>query len=105
MQRFPKQILININQDYKVVINIHMVIIQHNMKLNSTFGFGIQVIGVVEIRINSQPYKGINLTMLHMRAMKVPRVDIVHDAIKESGRVLPHPSVVFNVNASADIRG
>jgi hypothetical protein len=29
-------------------------------------------------------------------------VDIVHDVMKESGRVLPRPSVVFHVNALAD---
>jgi hypothetical protein len=44
MQRYPKQILININHDYKVVINIHKVLIQHNVKLNSTFGLGDQAI-------------------------------------------------------------
>jgi hypothetical protein len=37
MQRYPKKLLININHDYKVVINIHKVIIKHNVKLNSTF--------------------------------------------------------------------
>jgi hypothetical protein len=44
MQRYPKQIAININLDYRVVINIHKVIIQHNVKLNSMFGFGDQAI-------------------------------------------------------------
>jgi hypothetical protein len=34
--------------------------------------------------------------------MKAPRVATVHDAIKESGRVLPHPSAVFRSNALAD---
>jgi hypothetical protein len=29
-------------------------------------------------------------------------VAIVHDAVKESGQVLPHPSAVFHVHASAD---
>jgi hypothetical protein len=29
-------------------------------------------------------------------------VATVHDAVKESGRVLPHPSDVFHVYASAD---
>jgi hypothetical protein len=37
MQRYPKQRLINSNHDYKVVINILKVNIQHNMKLNTTF--------------------------------------------------------------------
>jgi hypothetical protein len=44
MQRYPKQILVNINNDYKVVIHIHKVIIQHNMKLNSTFEHNDKVI-------------------------------------------------------------
>jgi hypothetical protein len=32
-------------------------------------------------------------------------VATVHDAVKESGRVLPRPSVVFHVYASADTPG
>jgi hypothetical protein len=58
--------------------------------------------GVVEIRINSQPYKGINLTTRHTWATEATRVVIVHDTVKESGRVLPRPSVVFYAYASAD---
>jgi hypothetical protein len=58
--------------------------------------------GVAEIRINSQPYKGINLTTWHTQARSAPLVAIVHDAVKESGRVLPRPSAVFHVYASAD---
>jgi hypothetical protein len=41
---YPKQLLININNDYKVVIDIHMVNIQHNMKLNSMFEHSDQAI-------------------------------------------------------------
>jgi hypothetical protein len=58
--------------------------------------------GVVEIRINNQPYKGINLTTWHMWATEVTRVATVHIAVKESGRVLPHPSVIFHTYASMD---
>jgi hypothetical protein len=58
--------------------------------------------GVVEIRINSQPCKGINLPIQHTHARRAPRVAIVHDAVKELGRVLPHPSVVFHAYASVD---
>jgi hypothetical protein len=39
--------------------------------------------GVMEIQINSQPYKGINLTTRHTQARRAPRVAIVHDAVKE----------------------
>jgi hypothetical protein len=58
--------------------------------------------GVTEIRINSQPCKGINLTTWHTQAQTTPQVAIVHDAVKELTRVLPRPSVVFHVYASAD---
>jgi hypothetical protein len=34
--------------------------------------------------------------------MKIPRVATVHEVIKELGQVLPRPSAVFHVNASAD---
>jgi hypothetical protein len=58
--------------------------------------------GVAEIQINNRPCNVINLTTRHMWATEATRVAIVHDAVKESGRVLPHPSVVFHVYASAD---
>jgi hypothetical protein len=58
--------------------------------------------GVAEIRINSQPYKGINLTTRHTQAWRAPRVATIHDVNKKLGRVLPRPSVVFHVYASAD---
>jgi hypothetical protein len=58
--------------------------------------------GVIEIQINSQPCKGINLTIRHMRAWRAPQVATIHDMTKKPGRVLPHPSVVFHAYASAD---
>jgi hypothetical protein len=58
--------------------------------------------GIAEIRINSQPCKGINLTTQHTQAWRAPRVATVHDAVKESGRVLPRPSVIFHAYALAD---
>jgi hypothetical protein len=58
--------------------------------------------GAVEIRINNQHYKGINLTTRHTQARRAPRVATLHDAIKESGRVLPHSSVIFHAYASVD---
>jgi hypothetical protein len=58
--------------------------------------------GVAQIRINSQPCKGINLITRHMKARMAPRVATVHDAVKESGRVLPPPSAVFHTYASVD---
>jgi hypothetical protein len=58
--------------------------------------------GVVEILINNQPCKGINLTSRHTWATEATWVETAHNAVKESGRVLPHSSVVFHAYASAD---
>jgi hypothetical protein len=58
--------------------------------------------GVVEIRINNQLYKGTNPTTRHTRATEATQVAIVHDEVKESGRILPHPSVIFHMYASVD---
>jgi hypothetical protein len=58
--------------------------------------------GVVEIRINSQPCKGINLTTRHTQARRAPRVATVHDTVKESGQVLPHPSAILHTYVSVD---
>jgi hypothetical protein len=58
--------------------------------------------GVTEIRINSQPCKGINLTTQHTQAWRAPWVATVHDAVKEPGRILTRSSVVFHAYASAD---
>jgi hypothetical protein len=58
--------------------------------------------GVAEIRINSQPCKGINLTTRHTHAWRAPQVATVHDVVKELGWVLPHPSAVFHTYALTD---
>jgi hypothetical protein len=58
--------------------------------------------GVVEIRINSQPCKGINLTTRHMQARRAPRVATVHDAVKEMIRTYLTLVYVFHVYASMD---
>jgi hypothetical protein len=41
----------------------------------------------MEIQINSQPCKDINLTTRHTQARRAPRVATVHDVVKESGRL------------------
>jgi hypothetical protein len=46
--------------------------------------------------------KGKNLTTRHPGARRAPRVATVHDVVKESGQVLPHPSAVFHAYASVD---
>jgi hypothetical protein len=56
----------------------------------------------VEIQINSEPCKGINLTTRDAWATQATRVATVHDAINESGRVLPRPSATFHAYASAN---
>jgi hypothetical protein len=58
--------------------------------------------GVMKIRINSQPCKGINLATQHKRARRAQRVATVHDMIKESAWVLPRPSAIIHAYASAD---
>jgi hypothetical protein len=58
--------------------------------------------GVTEIRINSQPFKGINLTTRHTHAWRAPRVATIHDVNKKPGRVLPRSSAIFHAYASAD---
>jgi hypothetical protein len=40
-------------------------------------------VGVMKIRINNQPCKGINLTTRHTRAQRAPRVATIHDEVKE----------------------
>jgi hypothetical protein len=57
----------------------------------------------MEIRINSQPCKGINLTTRHTHGQRAPRETTVHDAVKEmiwAHLILVH---VLHVYASADI--
>jgi hypothetical protein len=51
----------------------------------------------MEIQINS--HKPDNTTHVGQGA---PQVTIIHDAVKESGWVLPHPSAIFHVYASMD---
>jgi hypothetical protein len=58
--------------------------------------------GVMEIRINNQPCKGINLTTRHTWATVATWVATVHDEAKKSDRDLPRPSVVFHAYASTD---
>jgi hypothetical protein len=58
--------------------------------------------GVVEIQINSQPCKGINLTTRHTQARRAPQVTTVHNAVKEMIRAHLTLVHVFHVYASAD---
>jgi hypothetical protein len=58
--------------------------------------------GVAEIRINSQPCKGINLTTRHTQAWRAPRVATVHDAIKEMMRAHLTLAHIFHKYGSVD---
>jgi hypothetical protein len=58
--------------------------------------------GVTEIRINSQPCKGINLTTRHTQARWAPWVATIHDVTKKLVWVLPCPGAVFHAYASVD---
>jgi hypothetical protein len=58
--------------------------------------------GVAEIRINSQPCKGINLTTRHTQAQRAPRVTTIHDAVKKMIRAQLTLVHVFHTYALAD---
>jgi hypothetical protein len=60
--------------------------------------------GVVQIQI-IYTLQGINLTTQHSRVMKTPRTTIVHDAIKVSVWVLPHPSARLPRDTVTGIHG
>jgi hypothetical protein len=98
--------LIIISHDYNVVINPysyhHIIMKLIILRLNTVNKPSPMSEGVTEIRINNQPCKGINLTTRYKQTWRTPRVATVHDAVKESGRVLPHPSAVFHAYASVD---
>jgi hypothetical protein len=55
--------------------------------------------GVAEIRIDSQPCKGINLTTRHAQARRAPRVATIHDEVKEMIRA--HLTLVHVFHAYA----
>jgi hypothetical protein len=56
----------------------------------------------MEIQINSQPCKGINLTTRHTQARRAPRVATIHDVTKETIRTHLTLVHVFHAYASAD---
>jgi hypothetical protein len=58
--------------------------------------------GVAEIRINSQPCKGINLTTRHTQARRESRVATIHDEVKETIRTHLTLVHVFHAYALVD---
>jgi hypothetical protein len=99
-------ILINISHDYNVVINKysyhHIIMKLIILCLNIANKLSPMSEGVVEIRINNQPCKGINLTTRHMLARREPRVATIHVMTKKPGQGLPRPSAIFHTYALAD---
>jgi hypothetical protein len=98
--------LININHDYNVVIDPysyhHIIMKLIILRLDSANKPSPISEGVTEIRINSQPCKGINLTIRHTQARRAPRVATVHDAVKEMIRAHLTLVHVFHMYASVD---
>jgi hypothetical protein len=98
--------LININHDYNVVIgpysyhHINMKLII--LRLGAANKPSLISESVAEIRINSQPCKGINLTTRHTQARRAPRVATIHDEVKEAIRAYLTLVHVFHVYASMD---
>jgi hypothetical protein len=58
--------------------------------------------GIAEIQIDSQPCKGINLTIRHTQARRAPRVATIHNVVKKTIRVHLTLVHVFHAYASAD---
>jgi hypothetical protein len=58
--------------------------------------------GIMEIWINSQSCKGINLTTRHTQAHMAPRVATIHDEVKEMIRAHLTLMHVFHAYASTD---
>jgi hypothetical protein len=98
--------LISIIHDYNVVINPysyhHIIMKLIILRLDAAHKPSPMSEGVAEIRINSQSYKGINLTTRHMQARRAPRVATIHNVVKEMIRAHLTLVHVFHAYASAD---
>jgi hypothetical protein len=73
-----------------------------NLHLNTVNKTSPMSEGVVEIRINSQPFKGKNRTAGHTQARRAPRVATIHDVARETIRAHLTIAHVFHVYASVD---
>jgi hypothetical protein len=98
--------LINISHDCNIVINpyssYHSIMKLIILCLDSTNKPSPISEGVTEIRINSQPCKGINLTTRHTQAWRASRVATVHNAVKETIRAHLTLVHIFHAYASVD---
>jgi hypothetical protein len=98
--------LVNISHDYNVVIDPysyhHIIMKLIILRLGAENKPSHISEGVAEIRINSQPCKGINLTTRHMQARRAPREATVHNAVKEMIRAHLTLVHVFHTYASTD---
>jgi hypothetical protein len=89
-------ILIIINHDYKVVI-LHII-----LRLNTTNKPSPIFEGVVEIWINNQPCKDINLTTWHTQARRAPLMATIHDEVMETIRAHLTLVHIFHAYTSVD---
>jgi hypothetical protein len=98
--------LVNISHDYNVVIDPysyhHIIMKLIILRLGAENKPSHISEGVTEIRINSQPCKGINLTTRHTQAWRAPREATVHNAVKEMIRAHLTLVHVFHTYASTD---
>jgi hypothetical protein len=98
--------LIIIKHDYNVVIepySYHHIIMELIiLRLNIANKPSPMSEGVVDIRINNQYFKGINLTTRYTQAQRAPRVATVHNVVNETIRVHLTLVHVFHAYASAD---
>ncbi len=95
------------SHDYKVVItpnSYHHIMIMKLIILRLDAANKPSPIseGVMEIRINNQRCKGINLTTRHTQAWRAPRVAKIHDEVKEMIGTHLTLVYVFHAYASTD---
>jgi hypothetical protein len=98
--------LINISQDYKVVIPTysyhHIIMKLIIIRLDWANKSSPMSEGVMEIQIYGQPCMGINLTTRHTQTHRPPRVVTIHDAVKETIRAHLTLVHIFHAHASPD---
>jgi hypothetical protein len=93
---FHDYIIVNVIQEYIM----QTITMSHVLRLNTVNKLSSISEDVVEIRISCQPHKGNNLTTWHTSATEANEWPPFTMTIKESGRILPHPSAVFHVKTS-----
>jgi hypothetical protein len=72
------------------------------LRLNTTNKPSPMFEDVTEIRINNQPYKGINLITRHTQAWRIPWVATIHDEVNETIRAHLTLVHIFHAYVSMD---